>query len=151
MTNVNNKWPFYEYEQNWKNWIFKTTYMNRISELVIDTSKCKACAQCAKACPTNALEMPIIPKGTKVDLKERMPLMPVQSKCVFCGVCMTLCPFDAIYMKIDGKDHAVNDLKLKQGGILPEITKVKMRKVDLVDETFANPFWDKLMEKISSK
>ena len=151
MNNVNNKWPFYEHEQNWKYRNYKTTYMNRISELMIDTSMCKACAQCAKACPADALEMPIIPKGTKVDLIERMPLMPVQSACVFCGVCMTLCPFDAIVMKIDGQNQTVNDLKLKEGGVLPEITKVKMRKVDLVDETFANPFWDKLMEKISSK
>lgn len=151
MSKLKTKWPLHEYDVNWKYRINRTIYMNRTTELLLDTSKCKACKQCAKACPKDALVMPVIPKGTKVEFVERMPIMPEPGKCVFCGVCMTLCPYDAISMKVDGEIQAVKDLKLKKGGIIPEITAVKLRKVEQVDETFSNPFWAKTLEKIAQK
>ena len=52
----------------------------------IDPDACKACAACAKACPTGAAQ------GTPGD----PPYTIHQASCIRCGACLEACPFDAV-------------------------------------------------------
>ena len=149
MNEKQTKWPVYEDKLIASKHIFQTNYVNRQMELIIDTQKCKVCKQCVKACPRTALAMPVFPKGMKVALIERMPIMPDPSQCVYCGVCMVLCPFEAISMKNNSTEVPLTDLQLVSSQILPKIQEVKIRKVTLLDETFQNPFWAKILLRIS--
>lgn len=57
-----------------------------LTTFVIDQDKCKACTQCLKVCPTDAID-----GGEK-----KTPAAIVQDKCVTCGACRDVCPFDAV-------------------------------------------------------
>lgn len=67
----------------------------------IDSSKCKKCGQCMKACPYNAIvdiERPCI-KTCPVDaitIDENDLAYIDESKCINCGKCIVGCPFGAI-------------------------------------------------------
>ena len=145
------KWPILTTTEKIKTRTFTTEYLTRKTELIIHLDKCKTCKQCAKACPQDALVMPVIPKGTKVPLVTRMPVMPEVSKCVFCGVCMALCPFDAISMKMDGNDLPTANLILTQKEVLPIFEKVKIKKAELKDPNFDNAFWKSIEKRIQAK
>jgi len=62
----------------------------------IDPEKCKACGQCLKACPTEAIT------GEK-----KVPHVIEQGKCTKCGICLETCPdkFSAV-SKITGQQRA---------------------------------------------
>ncbi len=145
------KWPIVEESTSLSMRKTKIEYINRTTELIFDLKKCTACYQCVKACPKDALFKPEIPKGKKVHRKERVPFFQESLKCVFCGVCMTLCPFDAISMKLDGDNLDRDNLPLRLGNKIPEIEKVKMKKVLLVNPDFHNEFWDNILERIKVK
>lgn len=51
----------------------------------INTSLCKGCSKCVKACPVSAISGKI-----------KEPFVIDQSKCVKCGACIDVCPFKAI-------------------------------------------------------
>ena len=59
-------------------------HYQRIGELSISTTKCQACAICAKNCPTEALTL----NGDKIDYDSE--------KCIYCRNCESICPLDAI-------------------------------------------------------
>jgi NADH-quinone oxidoreductase subunit F len=61
----------------------------------IDPDKCKACGQCRKACPTEAIT------GEK-----KVPHVIEQSKCNKCGICLETCPekFNAV-SKLTGRQR----------------------------------------------
>ncbi|MHA1718841.1 MAG: 4Fe-4S binding protein [Promethearchaeota archaeon] len=145
------KWPIVEESTEFSVRNTKVEYLSRTTELFLDLNKCVACYQCVKACPKNALSKPEIPKGKKVPKKERAPYFPEPLKCVFCGVCMTLCPFDAISMRLDGEQINRDNLPLRLGNKIPEIQRVKLKKVELVNPDFHNEFWDGIMERIKVK
>jgi len=56
-------------------------------------------------------------------------------------------------MKQDGDILNRDNLPLRTSGKIPDIEKVKMKKVILKDEQteFHNEFWDKIMERIQVK
>ena len=56
-----------------------------LTTFTIDEEKCKACGQCLKACPTEAIT------GQK-----KVPHVIDQDKCDKCGSCREVCPFDAV-------------------------------------------------------
>lgn len=68
----------------------------------IDTTKCKECGMCKKACPYDAIAQDMRPckracptgaiNFNKYDLCSEI----IESKCVSCGACMAACPFGAI-------------------------------------------------------
>ncbi|WP_371806348.1 4Fe-4S binding protein [Candidatus Lokiarchaeum ossiferum] len=145
------KWPIFTTTEKIKTRTFSSEYLTRKTDLILHLDKCKTCKQCVRACPKNALEMPMIAKGTKVPLVARMPLMPDQSKCVFCGVCTALCPFEALSMKLDGQEIPIRQLQLSQKGILPKIARVKIGKVELSDPEFTNAFWNSILLRIQTK
>ena len=57
-----------------------------LTSFIIDEEKCKACTQCVKACPTDAIN-----GGAK-----KVPASIVPEKCITCGACRDVCPFDAV-------------------------------------------------------
>ncbi|MBE6502600.1 MAG: 4Fe-4S dicluster domain-containing protein, partial [Methanobrevibacter thaueri] len=59
-------------------------HYQRIGELSISTTKCQACAICAKNCPTEALTL----NGDKIGYDSE--------KCIYCRNCESICPLDAI-------------------------------------------------------
>ncbi len=142
------KWPLHEDLNSGGKFSYRTIYFNRNTVLSFDTKACRICQQCVKACPKDALEMPIYPRGAKVDKKERIPRLENRSNCVFCGVCMSVCPYDAISMHLDGTELKIADLPLRKGGIIPELQEVKIRKIQYRKSPVANPFWEKIMQKI---
>ncbi len=57
-----------------------------LTTFVIDKEKCKACGQCLKACPTEA-----ITGGLK-----KVSAEIISDKCITCGACREACSFDAV-------------------------------------------------------
>ncbi len=143
------KWPIVE--EYWKGPIRTTEidYLTRTNKIKLDTDICTACGQCIKACTKDVLVKPTIPKGTKVPKIQRIPAMEHPLKCVFCGICMALCPFKAISMEYNDIKVKIADLPLSKTGMLPEIQRVKIKKVELVNTEFKSAFWNKLMNRIS--
>lgn len=142
------KWPIVEQYKKGNDNIVKVEYFSRITELIINSEKCKICQQCVKACPKNALEMPRFPKGIRVPRKERVPILPDPLTCKFCGVCMHMCPYDAISMKCDGQEITVDDLGLSKANILPKIQHIKVKQFELTNPDFTNDFWEKIISRI---
>ena len=76
------------------------TYVNGRAH--IDTTKCKECGMCKKACPYDAIAEDMRPckrscptgavSFNKYDLCSEIN----ESKCISCGACMAACPFGAI-------------------------------------------------------
>ena len=56
-----------------------------LANVTIDSSKCKACGLCKKACPVEAIE------GQPKVIHKINP-----EKCIKCGACVAKCPFKAI-------------------------------------------------------
>jgi ferredoxin len=61
----------------------------------IDPSKCNGCGKCAKACPTEAIQ---IVEETE-ERKKRRGVVRDETLCLGCGVCYSACKFGAISMK----------------------------------------------------
>ncbi len=57
-----------------------------LTKFTIDQDECKACGQCVKACPTEAI----------TGGKKKVPAKIDRKKCVKCGVCRDVCTFDAV-------------------------------------------------------
>jgi len=55
-----------------------------------DVAACIACAACAVACPPNAIQMKVDPKGGTITWSINY------GRCVFCGRCEEVCPTKAI-------------------------------------------------------
>lgn len=56
----------------------------------VDVSKCDGCGDCARVCPTPALQ--VLPRADA-----QIWRLDVGS-CIFCGLCADACPTDAIHM-----------------------------------------------------
>lgn len=52
---------------------------------VIDQALCTGCGQCARDCPTHA-----------VDMVNAAPVIARQEDCTYCGTCEEICPQNAI-------------------------------------------------------
>ena len=57
-----------------------------LTTFTVNAEACKACGQCVKACPTDAIS----------DGRDKVPALIDQDTCVTCGVCRDICPFDAV-------------------------------------------------------
>lgn len=84
---------------------------------VIDGEKCKACMQCAKVCPYNAIVK------VRVPCEEACPVDAIAKdenghakidfdKCITCGKCVSECPFGAVH----GKSQVIDVLKQIKSG-----------------------------------
>lgn len=70
----------------------------------IDSSKCKSCGACSKACPYSAIRQNIRPcraacKVGAMGFNEKKAAQIDNSKCIACGACVYQCPFGAIMDK----------------------------------------------------
>ena len=72
-----------------------------------DVANCVACAACAVACPPNAIQMVIDPKGGTTTWSINY------GRCVFCGRCEEVCPTHAIELSLEFELAALdkNDLE----------------------------------------
>lgn len=69
----------------------------------LDTNRCNACLQCAKACPVSCIYIETTGKG----IDRYMTRYAIDyNKCIWCGLCTEPCPTDAISMSHD-YDHAL--------------------------------------------
>jgi NADH-quinone oxidoreductase subunit I len=69
----------------------------------LDTHRCNACLQCAKACPVSCIY--IATEGKGVD--RYMTRYAVDyNKCIWCGLCTEPCPTEAVTMSHD-YDHSL--------------------------------------------
>lgn len=73
----------------------------------LDTIRCNACTQCAKACPVDCIYIETEGKG-----KDRwMTRYAIDfNKCIWCGLCNEPCPTHAVTMSHD-YDHSLYDRK----------------------------------------
>ena len=145
------KWPIIEETRDGEKRTTKVEYYTRLTEMIFNVEECKLCQQCVRVCPKDALSMPTFPKGVRLPRSERVPIFQNPIKCKFCGVCMILCPYQAISMKLNGNTLTTADLDLTKAGVLPEISEVKIRSIELKDASFRNDFWDKIISKMSPK
>lgn len=69
----------------------------------LDTNRCNACLQCARACPVSCIYIETAGKG----VDRYMTRYAVDfNKCIWCGLCTEPCPTDAVTMSHD-YDHAL--------------------------------------------
>jgi NADH-quinone oxidoreductase chain I len=69
----------------------------------LDTNRCNACLQCARACPVSCIYIETAGKG----VDRYMTRYAVDfNKCIWCGLCTEPCPTDAVIMSHD-YDHAL--------------------------------------------
>jgi NADH-quinone oxidoreductase subunit I/NAD(P)H-quinone oxidoreductase subunit I len=69
----------------------------------LDTNRCNACLQCARACPVSCIYIDTAGKG----VDRYMTRYAVDfNKCIWCGLCTEPCPTDAVTMSHD-YDHAL--------------------------------------------
>ncbi len=69
----------------------------------LDTNRCNACLQCAKACPVSCIYIETEGKG----IDRYMTRYAVDfNKCIWCGLCTEPCPTNAVTMSHD-YDHAL--------------------------------------------
>lgn len=71
---------------------------------LIDSSKCKSCGACSKACPYSAIRQNIRPcraacKVGAMGFNDKKAAQIDNSKCIACGACVYQCPFGAIMDK----------------------------------------------------
>lgn len=144
------KWPIASRVLEMGNIIYQTDYVTVSNRLIIDTEKCTTCAQCVRVCPRGALERPAIPRGVRVPKRERIPVMAHPLKCVFCGLCAVMCPFGAISLAKDGKLMEKNEYPVVKTGRIPEITSVKVGKVEYNEQSPGadSELWKNTLEKI---
>jgi NADH-quinone oxidoreductase subunit I len=85
---------------------------------------CVACMLCAKACPTNAIQ---IIAGKKEGRKTRIPVSYdfELERCAFCGFCVESCTFNAIALnhQFELAVYHREDLVLGLGGVFQSIDK----------------------------
>lgn len=84
---------------------------------VIDGEKCKACMQCTKVCPYNAIVKVRVPceEACPVDAiaKDENGFAKINfDKCITCGRCVSMCPFGAVH----GKSQVIDVLRQLKSG-----------------------------------
>ena len=72
--------------------------------------KCLGCGNCARVCPTYAIEM--VP--SEITKLKKKPLINL-SKCVFCGSCVDICPTKSLSFTEDYHISAFTKDELKVG------------------------------------
>ncbi|WP_457558919.1 4Fe-4S dicluster domain-containing protein [Candidatus Harpocratesius sp.] len=126
-------------------------YIQKIFYLEFDSSECKFCNQCIKACPKKVLEKGVFNRNSPTMKIDRLPQMKNANECIFCGTCMYVCPFNAIKLKINQNFIEKEDLQLVKGGILPKFKELKVGKVVLTDPNFTTPYWERIAAQILRK
>lgn len=84
---------------------------------IIDGEKCKACMQCAKVCPYQAIVKVRVPceEACPVDAiaKDENGFAKIDfDKCITCGRCVSMCPFGAVH----GKSQVIDVLRQLKSG-----------------------------------
>lgn len=84
---------------------------------LIDGTKCKACMQCAKVCPYNAIVKVRVPceEACPVDAiaKDENGFAKIDfEKCITCGRCVSMCPFGSVH----GKSQVIDVLRQIKSG-----------------------------------
>jgi len=97
-------------------------YLTEDYELILNRNKCTGCGTCARVCPKEAISRGPVGASRKFPTREDIiPEVYDPEKCVFCGTCVVMCPFGALTLKKNGKEVALDELKLISEKAIPKI------------------------------
>lgn len=70
--------------------IYKSNFLDKGYDVIIDQDKCRGAAYCETVCPRNCFV---------VDMDIKKATSPNSDSCVQCGACIVQCPFDALHFE----------------------------------------------------
>jgi len=94
--------------------IYKFKALELEKTLIHKPELCTGCGICAEICPSNAIEIGMIPEIATGEIDAPF-IMIDQDKCDYCGIC-TLCPLNAM-------EFLFNDISIKESDDYPKLDR----------------------------
>ena len=83
--------------------IMEQRLLKKVSNLVLNTTKCTGCGICSEVCPKEAIVLGLVGAVRRGAVTDEAAISVDPAKCSYCGVCTILCPFDALEVRVDGE------------------------------------------------
>ncbi|HJJ90344.1 MAG TPA: 4Fe-4S binding protein [Methanocorpusculum sp.] len=96
--------------------IMEQRLLKKVSNLVLNTTKCTGCGICSEVCPKEAIVLGLVGAVRRGAVKDEATISVDPAKCSYCGVCTIMCPFDALEVRVDGE----SSLPIKEREGFPE-------------------------------
>jgi 4Fe-4S ferredoxin len=83
--------------------IMEQRLLKKVSNLVLNKTKCTGCGICSEVCPQDAIVLGLVGAVVRGAVEDDAPISVDPAKCSYCGVCKIMCPFDALEVLVDGE------------------------------------------------